>query len=58
MVDITDVNASTLARLLRSGQPHVFPRIIDERVVLDARTVLPGQDDGVVCAVRELLAQL
>jgi L-seryl-tRNA(Ser) seleniumtransferase len=56
MLDVPEQRASTLARLLRLGVPHVFPRIIDERVVLDARTVLPGQDDGLIGAVSAALA--
>jgi L-seryl-tRNA(Ser) seleniumtransferase len=40
-----------LARL-RAGQPPVIGRIEQDRVVLDPRTVLPGEDDAVVAAVR------
>jgi L-seryl-tRNA(Ser) seleniumtransferase len=39
-----------LARL-RSGEPPVVARIEGDRVVLDARTVLPGEDEGLVGAV-------
>lgn len=44
-----------LARRLRTGSPAVMPRIIDERVAIDARTVLPDEDTRVVSAVRAAL---
>jgi L-seryl-tRNA(Ser) seleniumtransferase len=34
----------------------VVGRIEEDRVVLDPRTVMPGEDDAVVRAVREALA--
>lgn len=40
-----------LARL-RAGHPPVIGRIEQDRVVLDPRTVLPGEDDLVVAGVR------
>jgi L-seryl-tRNA(Ser) seleniumtransferase len=39
-----------LARL-RRGEPPVLARIEGDRVVLDARTVLPGEDDALLQAV-------
>lgn len=36
---------------LRTGEPPVIARIEEDRVVLDARTVLPGEDEGLVAAV-------
>ncbi|MGC4000388.1 MAG: L-seryl-tRNA(Sec) selenium transferase [Anaeromyxobacter sp.] len=44
-----------LARL-RQAQPPVIARIEDDRVVLDPRTVLPGEDEAVLRAVRAALA--
>lgn len=55
-ISIESIGAAEAARRLRVGEPAVFPRIIDERAVIDARTVLPDQDAGVVEAVRRLLA--
>ncbi len=46
-----------LAARLRLGTPHVVPRIVDGDVAIDARTVLPGQDDALVEAVRSALHQ-
>ncbi len=43
-----------LARL-RDADPPVVARIEDDRVVLDARTVMPWEDEDVVRAVREVL---
>jgi L-seryl-tRNA(Ser) seleniumtransferase len=36
--------ATALARALRRGDPPVYPRIVDDRVCLDPRTILPGDD--------------
>lgn len=45
--------ASSFARLLRMGEPPIYTRIIDETVCLDPRTVLPGEDDELVAALKE-----
>jgi L-seryl-tRNA(Ser) seleniumtransferase len=37
----------TLARRLRQGDPGIFGRIDQDRLVLDLRTVLP-EDDGIL----------
>jgi L-seryl-tRNA(Ser) seleniumtransferase len=46
-----------LARRLRTGEPAVLGRIQEGRLLLDARTVLPGEEgaliDAVVAAARE-----
>jgi L-seryl-tRNA(Ser) seleniumtransferase len=36
---------------LREAEPPVIARIANDRVVLDPRTVLPGQEEAVVRAV-------
>ena len=43
--------AAELLRRLRQHEPPVIGRIVDERVLLDPRTVLPGEDDVIVEAV-------
>jgi len=43
--------AAELLRRLREHEPPVIGRIVDERVLLDPRTVLPGEDDVIVDAV-------
>jgi L-seryl-tRNA(Ser) seleniumtransferase len=49
-------DADGLAARLRRGDPPVIARIEDGRVVLDPRTVLPGEDELVVRRVREAVA--
>jgi L-seryl-tRNA(Ser) seleniumtransferase len=48
--------AAALLRRLREHEPPVIGRIEQERVLLDPRTVLPGEDDVVVDAVLAALA--
>ena len=48
------LSASSAARAvgaLRRADPPVISRIIDDRVVLDLRSVLPEQDEPLVAAV-------
>jgi L-seryl-tRNA(Ser) seleniumtransferase len=54
-LSLRDPAPDALAARLRLGQPHVVPRIVDGQVAVDARTVLPGQDDALVAAVRDAL---
>jgi L-seryl-tRNA(Ser) seleniumtransferase len=48
--------ATELLRRLRDHEPPVIGRIVDERVLLDPRTVLPDEDDLVVDAVAGALS--
>lgn len=48
-------SASDVARALRMGRRPVIARIHNDEVVLDARTVLQGEDDALVEAVRSVL---
>ena len=48
--------ANDLLRRLRESEPPVIGRIEQDRVYLDARTVLPGEDDVLLEAVRAALA--
>jgi L-seryl-tRNA(Ser) seleniumtransferase len=48
-------SASDMATLLRTGKPAVVPRVQDDMVILDARTVLPDEDEALIGAVRALL---
>ena len=43
---------AALARALRWGDPAVFGRIQDDALLLDVRTLLTGDDERVVAAVR------
>ena len=47
--------AEALARRLRQGDPPVIGRIEGERVLLDPRTVLPGEDGALLEAVSRSL---
>jgi len=49
--------AESLATALRGGDPPVIGRIVDDRVRLDARTVLPGQEGDLVRRVAESAAR-
>ena len=52
-VDTEDPDA--LAARLREGDPPVFARIQDGRVLFDARTVLPFEDDELIEAIARAL---
>ncbi|MCO5175525.1 MAG: L-seryl-tRNA(Sec) selenium transferase [Thermomicrobiales bacterium] len=45
-----------LAMLLRTGSQPVVPRIIDDTVVVDARTVLATEDSALLAAIQAVLA--
>jgi L-seryl-tRNA(Ser) seleniumtransferase len=45
----------SLAARLRAGNPPVMARIEAERLLLDPRTVLPDQDEGLLTALRTAL---
>jgi len=47
-------SANTLARLLRLGDPPIYGRIHREEVILDLRTVLPGEDEEIIAVVSGL----
>jgi L-seryl-tRNA(Ser) seleniumtransferase len=45
------VSAAELARRLRLSNPAVFARVRDDRVLLDPRTLGPGDDERIVAAL-------
>jgi L-seryl-tRNA(Ser) seleniumtransferase len=45
-------DAAAIERRLRLGNPSVIARVADGRVIIDVRTIFPGEDDEVVAAVR------
>ena len=56
-VALSGAPATRLAAQLRSAQPPVVARIIDERVALDLRSVLPEHDGDLARAVSAVLAK-
>jgi L-seryl-tRNA(Ser) seleniumtransferase len=52
-VELSGAPPDVLARALRDGDPAVVGRIVDDHVLLDLRTVLPGQEDDLVRRVCE-----
>ena len=50
-VGSTDAAARALDAALRAGDPAVIGRLVDDRLFLDCRTVLPGQVTGLVKAL-------
>lgn len=46
------LSAGALARRLRTGSPGVFARVQGGALLLDPRTLLPGEDEALVAAVR------
>jgi L-seryl-tRNA(Ser) seleniumtransferase len=56
-ISLRDPAPDALAARLRLGTPHVVPRIVDGDVAIDARTVLPGQGDVLVAALRAAMQQ-
>jgi L-seryl-tRNA(Ser) seleniumtransferase len=57
LVELTPrhLTPDTLAARLRGADPPVIPRIADDRVVLDARTIFPDEIEPVAQAVRAAL---
>jgi len=50
-IGATDAAARALDARLRAGDPPVIGRLVDDRLFLDCRTVLPGQVAGLVKAL-------
>ena len=53
----TSVSASALDEKLRHTQPPVIARILDDRVVLDLRTVAETEEDELLDALASVCAQ-
>jgi L-seryl-tRNA(Ser) seleniumtransferase len=49
-----DVSAKDMADRLRLGDPPIFARVHDDAVVLDVRTLLPGEEETVTAAISGL----
>jgi L-seryl-tRNA(Ser) seleniumtransferase len=55
-VELDGADVEALARALRSGEPPVVGHIRDDRLLLDLRTVLPGQEGVLARRVVEATA--
>lgn len=55
-LEVSQPNLSGFARRLRNGRQSVVGRLEKGRLVLDARSVLPEQDEELIQAVREAVA--
>ncbi len=53
-----DGDAERLAALLRAGDPAVVARIHEGRLLFDARTVLPDEDEALLAAIGAARSQL
>lgn len=50
-----NISAEALARSLRKNEPPIFPRIRQESVLFDLRTIQPGEDKIVAAALKNIL---
>ena len=50
------LSADELAARLRGSEPPIIARVEEGRVLLDLRTVFPGQDAAVVAALHRIVA--
>ena len=51
VIEVEGRSAAALAAVLRAGLPPVVGRIADDRLLLDLRTVDPGEDDNLAAAI-------
>ncbi len=54
---LASADPDALAARLRAGDPAVVGRIEDGRLLLDPRTVMPGEDEALVRALRAALSE-
>jgi L-seryl-tRNA(Ser) seleniumtransferase len=55
-VRLEGLSAAALAARLRQGEPPVFARISEDALLLDPRTLLPGDEERLRTAFRALAA--
>jgi L-seryl-tRNA(Ser) seleniumtransferase len=51
----TDFTAGELAERLRKSEPPIISRVAEDQVLLDLRTVFPGQDNSIADAIARLI---
>jgi L-seryl-tRNA(Ser) seleniumtransferase len=50
-----DFSAGELSERLRKSEPPIISRVAEDQVLLDLRTVFPGQDNSIVDAIARLI---
>jgi L-seryl-tRNA(Ser) seleniumtransferase len=55
-VTCRDLSADELAARLRANDPPIIARIEEGRVLMDLRTVFPGQDAALAAALQRIAA--
>ena len=55
-VCVTAEKPNRAARKLRTAEPPIVGRVVDDELVVDLRTVGPAEDDELVAALRSLFA--
>lgn len=56
-LEIASGSPDTLARELRMARPAIVGRVSGGALLLDARTILPAQDQAIVAALRQVLSE-
>lgn len=54
-VKLPKLSPTAAEKRLHDGEPPIFVRIADDRLVFDVRTILPGEDDIIVDALKKLV---
>lgn len=55
VLSLTVKSPDTFLKKLREGNPPVIARTENDKVLLDPRTVLPGQEDALLAVLRKAL---
>ncbi len=55
-LDIKDKRPQHIVASLREGSPAIIARIVKDKVVLDVRTLMPGDDNRIVAALEAMAA--
>ena len=55
-LDIKDKRPQHIVASLREGSPAIIARIVKDKVVLDVRTLMPGDDKRIVAALEAMAA--
>ena len=56
VVNLAVQDPDALAMALRAGDPPIVARVARERLIVDPRTLLPGDEKVLTAAIRDLVA--